>query len=135
MVASSSVSQKSSPPQPAEDADEQARLAAARTALTSSLAAVGASVDADIRARGADAHANAATIARQQQDVTRETAALRKQADALQKVADSSAERIKEIGDVQNWAELLERDLLVLEETARLVEGGNRGKGGGGSRA
>lgn len=26
---------------------------------------------------------------------------------------------MKELGDIQNWAEVLERDLLVLEETVR----------------
>jgi hypothetical protein len=29
---------------------------------------------------------------------------------------------MREFGDVQNWAEMLERDFMVLEETMRLVE-------------
>lgn len=29
---------------------------------------------------------------------------------------------LKEVGDVQNWAEMIERDLLVLEETVKLAE-------------
>jgi len=35
---------------------------------------------------------------------------------------------LKEIGDVGNWAEMLDRDLAVLEETMRIVdeEGGGR---------
>lgn len=32
---------------------------------------------------------------------------------------------LKEVGDVQNWAECIERDLLVLEETLREVEEGD----------
>lgn len=31
---------------------------------------------------------------------------------------------MRDFGDVQNWAEMLEREFCVLEETVRLVEGG-----------
>ena len=31
---------------------------------------------------------------------------------------------MNEVGDIQNWAEMIERDLLVLEETVRLVDDG-----------
>lgn len=31
---------------------------------------------------------------------------------------------VKELGNVQNWAEMLERDFLVLQETVRLANGG-----------
>ena len=41
-------------------------------------------------------------------------------------MADESRGKLKEIGDIQNWAEILERDLLVLEETVRLGEGERR---------
>ena len=40
------------------------------------------------------------------------------------KVADEAAGKLKELGDIQNWAEVLERDLLVLEETVRMGEEG-----------
>lgn len=41
---------------------------------------------------------------------------------------------MKELGDIQNWAEVLERDLLVVEEALRMGEGeeGEEGKGRGG---
>lgn len=107
-------------PQPA--IDDARRQAEARTALTTSLSAVGSSLDADLRTRAADLHANAAALTKQQADVARETTALRKETDALLKVADVNAEKLKEVGDVQNWAELIERDLLVLEATLGLVE-------------
>lgn len=32
---------------------------------------------------------------------------------------------MKAFGDMQNWAEMIERDFMVLEETMRLVEGGD----------
>lgn len=56
--------------------------------------------------------------------------AFRKENDKLAKVLADGSRQVKELGDVQNWAERLERDFLVLEETMRLVQ---RGEGEGGS--
>ena len=50
------------------------------------------------------------------------TEGLKKENDKLKKVADEGAKRVKELGNVQNWAEMLERDFLVLEETLRLAK-------------
>ena len=52
-------------------------------------------------------------------------------------MTDKARDGLKEIGDVQNWAEVIERDLLVLEETVRMVEEGGRdghGEGSGGGQ-
>jgi len=38
---------------------------------------------------------------------------------------------VKELGNVQNWAEMLERDFLVLSETIRLANGGGSHSGSG----
>lgn len=38
---------------------------------------------------------------------------------------------VKELGNVQNWAEMLERDFLVLGETIRLANGGGSQSGSG----
>ena len=38
-------------------------------------------------------------------------------------MADETRAELKEIGDVQNWAEVIERDLLVLESMMDEVEG------------
>ncbi|POR32310.1 Uncharacterized protein TPAR_07454, partial [Tolypocladium paradoxum] len=43
----------------------------------------------------------------------------------LAREADAAARRVKELGNVQNWAEVLERGFLVLEETVRLANGGS----------
>ena len=66
--------------------------------------------------------ANSAAIAKQEKELAKQTVALRKESDKWQKLGDSSTKKLNEIGDVQNWAEMLERDLLVLEETVRLVD-------------
>ena len=98
------------------------RIDEARAALVASLSSVGASVDSDLRGRARNLHSNAAVLKQQQVDVGKQTAALHKQADQLQQVADRSTVKLKEIGDVQNWAEMIERDLLRVEETLRMVE-------------
>ncbi|KAF3048229.1 hypothetical protein E8E12_011360 [Didymella heteroderae] len=94
----------------------------ARAAILASLSSIGTSIDADLRTRTADLHANSAAIVKQEKELAKETAALRKETDKWQKLGDTSTKRLNELGDVQNWAEMLERDLLVLEETARLVD-------------
>ncbi|KPM35242.1 hypothetical protein AK830_g11328, partial [Neonectria ditissima] len=55
---------------------------------------------------------------------------LRREREKLAREADVAARRVKELGNVQNWAEVLERDFLVLEETVRLA---NRSDGGSSS--
>jgi hypothetical protein len=70
-----------------------------------------------------DLHANSKAIDKQEKDLAKATSALAKESEKWAKVGDKAIKQLNEIGDVQNWAEVLERDLLVLEETMRLVEG------------
>ncbi|MCJ1368040.1 hypothetical protein MMC16_007179 [Acarospora aff. strigata] len=102
--------------------EQDQRTAEARTAFTASLSSVGTSLDTDLRSRAAVLHSNAAALSKQEADLAKETAALAKQSSRWQKMADTSQTKLKEIGDVQNWAEMIERDLLVIEETLRMVE-------------
>lgn len=95
----------------------------ARTAVTASLSSVGNSLTADLQTRANDLHANAAAIEKQEKELARQAAALAKQSAQYQKLLDKSIKSLNEIGDVQNWAEMIERDLLVVEETLRLAEG------------
>jgi len=95
----------------------------ARTAVTASLSSIGNSVTADLQARANDLHENAAAIEKQEKELAKQTAALAKQNDQFQTLLDKSTKSLNEVGDVQNWAEMIERDLLVVEETLRLAEG------------
>ncbi|KAF2834164.1 hypothetical protein M501DRAFT_1001475 [Patellaria atrata CBS 101060] len=104
------------------DNNSTQRTAEARAAVIASLSSVGHSVDAEIRTRASDLHSNSAAIAKQEKELAKQTAALAKQTAQWTKLVDTSTKRLNEIGDAQNWAELMERDLLVLEETLRLAE-------------
>jgi len=105
------------------DPESVRRTAEARAAVAASLASVGSSVDSEMRTRAADLHANSEAITKQEKEVMKQTAALAKQTTEWQKLAETSTKKLNEIGDIQNWAEMMERDLLVLEETLRLAEG------------
>ncbi|KAA8618500.1 GCN5L1 domain-containing protein [Pyrenophora tritici-repentis] len=104
-----------SPPPSSEEAAR--RQAEARAAVTASLTSVGVSVDNEMRTRTADLHANSAAISKQEKDLAKQTAALAKQTAEWDKLLQGGTKKLNEVGDMQNWAEMIERDLLVLEET------------------
>ncbi|KAI0181294.1 hypothetical protein GGR52DRAFT_523663 [Hypoxylon sp. FL1284] len=82
-------------------------------------------LDGELQSRAELLHANAGALSRQERDVERATAGLRRDNDKLARLVRDTEPRLKEIGNVQNWAEVLERDFLVLEETMRLVRRGS----------
>lgn len=51
------------------------------------------------------------------------TGALAKETDKLEKLAGEGARRLKELGALDAWAEVLEGDLAAVEEVLRIVEG------------
>ena len=125
-----------------QELEREQRTAEAKTAFTASLLSVGANHDVELRSRAKTLHENSNILAKQEADVARTTGELGKQNEQLEKVTDKARDGLKEIGDVQNWAEVIERDLLVLEETVRMVEeggqdghGGEGGEGSGGQRS
>ncbi|KAJ4368816.1 hypothetical protein N0V83_005898 [Neocucurbitaria cava] len=108
--------------------------AEARAAVTASLSSVGASLDNEMRTRTADLHSNSAAISKQEKDLAKQTAALAKQNADLEKVLQGGNKTLNEVGDIQNWTEMLHRDLLVLEETIRLVDGKEEDETASGTR-
>ncbi|PKX99148.1 uncharacterized protein P174DRAFT_427372 [Aspergillus novofumigatus IBT 16806] len=105
------------------------RTLEAKAAFTASLRSAGANYDAELRDRARTLHENAAALDKQEAELRRTTAELGRQNEQWEKVADTAREGLKEIGDVQNWAELIERDLLVVEEMLREVEAREEGVG------
>lgn len=84
---------------------------------------MGAHIDSDLQGRASDIHTNSAAIQGQERELQAQTARLAKTTDRWQKELLTNTKKMNEMGDLQNWAEVLERDLLVLEETVRLAEG------------
>ena len=119
------------PQPPTSTTTSTQRTTEARTAFLATLTSVGSHHDSALQSRSRDIHGNASAVAAQEAELAKQTALLAKESQQYQQLADESRGKLKEIGDVQNWAELLERDLLVLEETVRVVEEGEAGKKGG----
>ena len=94
----------------------------ARAAFLGSLSSVGTSLTNPLESRAQTIHSNASALTAQEADLKKSTKALAKSGDEFQKLADENIGKLKEIGDVQNWAECIERDLQVLEESLRLAE-------------
>ncbi|KAI8684610.1 Biogenesis of lysosome-related organelles complex 1 subunit 1 [Fusarium keratoplasticum] len=121
---SSSSAQRSPPPphlQPTLPSPEtQRHVTEARRAVVATLENM---MDSELQWRASTLHSNAAALGKQAKDVRRAADGLRRENDRLAREADVAARRLKELGNVQNWAEVLERDFLVLEETVRLANG------------
>ena len=98
--------------------------AEARAAVLASLQSAGSTYDSQLQRRAADLHANSAAISKQEDELRKQTAALAKESVKWEKEVGKATRAVNEVGDVQNWAEMIERDLLVVEETLRLAEGG-----------
>lgn len=90
---------------------------------------VGQSATASIQERAHTLHGNSQQLGKQEKELAKATEGLRKESMRLEKVVKEGGRRVKELGNVQNWAEVLERDFLVLGETLRLADGGSSGTG------
>ncbi|KAK2740563.1 hypothetical protein FQN57_006067 [Myotisia sp. PD_48] len=111
------------------ESDRSNETAEARAAFTASLTSVGTNLDSDLRSRAATLHDNATILAKQEEDLKRTTADVSKQSRELEKLADQTRAGLKDFGDLQNFAEVMERDMLILEETLRLAEEEDKKKG------
>lgn len=99
-------------------AETQRHVAEARAAVVASM---GNLLDSELQSRAEILHESAAALDRQERDVLRATERLRREREKLAREAGGAARKVKELGNVQNWAEVLERGFLVLEETVRLA--------------
>ena len=106
----------------APEIDPAKRTAEARTAFLASLQAIGSTADAGLQGRAADIAANHTVLNKQQEGLDEAAAALAKETGKYQKLADETRDKMKDVGDVQNFAEVIERELMVLEETLRIIE-------------
>ena len=113
-------------PAQAPPASQAQRTAEAKAAFTASLSVVGSNFDADLQSRARNIHANSKALSKQEQGVDKEIKKLSKQSDQMQKVVDKAKSDLKEFDCLQNFeTDLgvdLERDLLLIEETLRIVE-------------
>jgi hypothetical protein len=98
------------------------QIAEARAALEASMHNIGSHLDSTLKSRAQNLHANNAAVDKQIADLQNSTRLLAKETDKLKKIADDAARKLKEVGDVQNWAEVMEREFLILEETVRLAD-------------
>lgn len=122
MTAPSSPSQAEPAPAP----DPQ-RTAEARAAFTAHLTSIGNSHISPLEARVSDINKNSIAISKQEDDVDKQTKKLADESKKHQKVVDDAAGKLKELGDIQNWAEVLERDMLVIEKALQMGEGEDSG--------
>ncbi|KAI7502363.1 hypothetical protein KC347_g8965 [Hortaea werneckii] len=111
----------------------------ARAAILATLSAAGSHYSSLTQHKAQDLHANSHAIAVQEAALAQSTEELKKDGLKWAKEAEKATKGLNRFGDLQNWAEMLERDFVVLEETLRLVEGGDKeGEGeesaSGGSR-
>jgi len=114
-------------PNQTEDQQQKEALAA----FTATLHSVGTNLEAPLRDRAANIQSNALALERQEAELAENTARLARQNEQWVGLADETREGLKEIGDVQNWAEMIERDLLALEDMMDDVEGRDGGDGSG----
>lgn len=96
----------------------------ARTALVASLSNL---LDAELAPRASALHAGSAALERQERELRRATGALAAETARLGAEAEVAGRGVKMLGDVQNWAEVLEREFLMLEETVRILGEGEEG--------
>ena len=83
---------------------------------------IGSHMDSTLKSRAQNLHANNTVLDKQISELQNSTKVLSKETDKLKKIADDATRKLKEVGNVQNWAEVMEREFLILEETVRLAD-------------
>jgi hypothetical protein len=75
--------------------------------------AIGQHATQELQGRAKDLHGNVKGIEEQEKGLEAGVKGLRKERERLEKVVAEGGRVVKELGNVQNWAEVLERDFLV----------------------
>ncbi|EMR86948.1 hypothetical protein ACHAPC_006080 [Botrytis cinerea] len=120
--APSNPSISSLPPLPPSP-ESSRQIAEARTALNASIQNIFTPHEHALKLRAQNLHQNSSALTKQETDLKKEIGKLGKEGDKLEKVVREGQRKVKELGNVQNWAEVLERDFLVVEEVLKLVDG------------
>lgn len=120
--AQSNPSTSSLPPLPPSP-ETTRQIAEARTALNASIQNIFTPHEHALKLRAQTLHQNSSALTKQENELKKEIGKLGKGGDKLEKVVREGQRKVKELGNVQNWAEVLERDFLVVEEVLRLVDG------------
>lgn len=97
------------------------RAEESRKQLHTTLTTLGSQIDTDLRDRITTIHQNAQSLETQTRMLKNRTAALSKTTRQWSGMAESARSKLKEIGDIQNWAEMIEHELLVMEEAMNIV--------------
>ena len=106
-------------------ASQAQRTAEAKQAFTSHLNSVGSSLDSELQARAKNIHQNAKALDKQETNLQKETVKLRKQGDEMQKLVDKTTRDLHAVGDLDTLQSDLDRELSILEDMMREVEGGD----------
>ena len=101
------------------------RTSEARTAFTTHLTGISNSHLKPLSNLSPDIRPNSTSISKQEADLQKNTTKLAQERQKQEKALDDAAKGLKELGDVQNWTEVLERDLRVIEETLERGEVGS----------
>lgn len=78
---------------------------------------VGNDIDQPLRDRIQEVYDSDKLITQQRQRLSKQTTDLNKTTKQIQNLTDSALNRVKETGDVQNWAEMIDERLRILEQT------------------
>ena len=111
------------PSEPSTASPTEQQTTEARHAFLTALSSTAQSSLAPLQSRASDIHGASQHIDSQQQSLETTIDKVAKEEKQFEKVAEDAGAKLKELGDVQNWAEMLERDLLVLEDMVETVEG------------
>ncbi|KAM3084398.1 hypothetical protein ACMFMG_001497 [Clarireedia jacksonii] len=130
-ISSSNLPSSSAPSDPSPESLRQ--LAQSRTFLQTTLQQILAPSERDLQVRAQTLHSNSAALTKQEDVLRKEIKGLGKENDKLEKVVREGQKKIMEVGNVQNWAEVLEREFAVLEEVDWLLGSGEGSFSGSGS--